>query len=308
MTSTDGASIDGASRGTSARNGKGVEPAHGVRPASRWHAVAVMAALLLTACSGEQAPGDASAVESAAGSSAASSAEPRDEEPSGTPTAAPMDRAGGGAPVAGAGCAPGGDPAPGGARTASIVDIDGDGATDEAWFTDDVDDRRFGITTASGASFSTPIASASPIAASGVVGVVTAGTATSTTVPIALIDTGRSVALYSLAGCTIAQTVDASGEPYTFDKGFTGYGTGVGCPDIDGALRLAGLDARGDGERFRIDRTIIELSADGREASNGGTETVADVVLGDSDLVRIARSTTCGTATAGDGGLAETPR
>lgn len=202
-----------------------------------------------------------------------------------------------------AGCAPTSQAMPAGARAASIVDVDGDGKADRAWFADPSGGaRRFGVTTASGATWSTSFDSASPIRASAVVNRVGSGR-----VPIALVDTGRAVALYSLADCRIAQTLDQQGRPYTFDKGFTGYGTGVGCPRVGGALRLAGLNARTDdgGATFTVTRTLIDLRSQGTRAGNGSTQTVAKGAGAKDRVVTTAQQTTCGAYGAGHGGLVE---
>lgn len=190
---------------------------------------------------------------------------------------------------------------PEGADVVEVVDVDGDGAPDEAWLTGGAD-RTFGITTASGATFSVPVDSASPLPASAVVDVVG-----SDSTPIALVDTGRSVALYGLSGCAITVTENEQGEPYTFDKGFTGYGTGVGCIESDGALQLVGLDAVSDddGETFRVSRTFVDLSRGGGLATNGETEVVAEGAGPNDPAVTTAQETSCGDYVAGQDGPVE---
>ena len=153
--------------------------------------------------------------------------------------------------------------------------------------------------TASGATFSTPIEAASPIAASALVTRVEARQ-----VPIALIDTGRSVALLSLENCRARPIANAQGEAYAFDKGFTGYGTGVACVEQEGITVLAGVLAKSDGagSRYRIERTLVRVSSDGTRATNGARSVVArDVAAGDP-AVEAARQTTCGDLRAGADG------
>ncbi|WP_435737549.1 hypothetical protein V5D56_02815 [Cellulosimicrobium sp. PMB13] len=200
------------------------------------------------------------------------------------------------------GCPAEGDGPPAGADTDEVVDVDGDGRPDTAWLTGGPD-RAFGITTASGATFSAPIGSASPQPASAVVQLVAAGDGTA---PIALVDTGREVLLLSAAGCAVTPTQDAQGAPYTFDKGFTGFGTGVGCTEQDGELRLAGLNAvSDDGTSFTVDRTFVDLDADARTATNGEEETVATDAGPDDPVVTTAQETSCGDLVAGEDGPVE---
>lgn len=190
------------------------------------------------------------------------------------------------------------------ANTYEGVDVDGDGRPDIAWLTGGPD-RAIGISTASGAVFSAPIDSASPLPASAVVNVVR--TSDAGDVPIALVDVGREVLLYSVADCAVTATRNDQGEQYTFDKGFTGFGTGVGCVEVDGALRLVGLNAVPDdsGQTFTVSRTVIDLTRDATRASNGAQETVTtDAAAGDL-VVTTARETSCGELVAGRDGPVE---
>ncbi|WP_426310015.1 hypothetical protein [Cellulosimicrobium sp. E-16] len=213
----------------------------------------------------------------------------------GTPTADTSTPAAEGCPAAG-------DGVPAGAGTHEIVDVDGDGRPDTAWLTGGAD-RAFGITTASGATFSAPIESASPVAASAIVQLVAAGDATA---PVALVDTGREVLLFSAADCAVTPTQNAQGEQYTFDKGFTGFGTGVGCTEVDGELHLAGLNAvSDDGTSFTVSRTFVDLDTGAQTATNGEEETVAQDAGADDPVVTTAQETSCGDLVAGQDGPVE---
>ncbi|MFF2452492.1 hypothetical protein [Isoptericola sp. NPDC058082] len=201
-----------------------------------------------------------------------------------------------------AGCAETDEGTPEGADTHETVDVDGDGEADTAWLTGGAD-RRFGITTASGATFSVAVDSASPQRASAVVNVVAAG---DDTAPIALVDTGREVLLFSAADCDLAATQNLAGAPYTFDKGFTGQGTGVGCTEVDGALHLAGLNATSaDGGSFTVERTFVELDDGALAASNGEASTVAEGAGPDDPVVVTAQGTSCGELAVGEDGPVE---
>lgn len=177
--------------------------------------------------------------------------------------------------------------------------MDGDGRADTAWITGGAD-RMLGITTASGATFSAPIDSASPIAASAVVNTVGADLT-----PIALVDLGRQAQLFSLDGCAVTQTVDQGGQPYVFDRGFGDQGTGVGCTDVDGVLHLAGLLATEEGDGWTVTRTLVDLDPSGDVATNGAVEVVAQGAAATDAVVTTAQEVSCGDLVAGDGGLVE---
>ncbi|HWJ85067.1 MAG TPA: hypothetical protein VNR62_06540 [Cellulomonas sp.] len=199
------------------------------------------------------------------------------------------------------GCAPTDETAPEGADVVEVVDVDGDGREDQGWISGGAG-RRFGITTASGATFSTTIESASPEPAAAVVQVIQQDL-----IPIALVDTGREALLYSLADCAVTPVQNAQGQPYTFDRGFGGAGTGVGCTEVDGVLRLAGLNAVSDddGETFDVTRTYVDLDADGRHATNGEPEQVATGAPKANAVVTTAQEVSCGELVAGKDGPVE---
>ena len=194
----------------------------------------------------------------------------------------------------GNGCAPNQATTPAGAGTATTGDVDLDGAADTVWLAD-TPERTLGVTTATGATFSTTFTSAAPQAASALgQKLQPAGPA------IVLLDTGRSVALYAVVDCALVPTLNEQGEQYVFDLGFTGYGTGVGC--VAGGdeedLSLAGLNVvdTGDGT-FRVTRTAVQLDDFGRRAVNGGTTVVAEGVGADDPRVANAHTVSCGNQT-----------
>lgn len=192
-----------------------------------------------------------------------------------------------------AGCAPNDATAPEGADVVTVIDVDGDDRPDQAWLSGG-DSRTFGITTASGATFSTAIESASPVAASAIVNRVQ-----DDQIPIALVDLSREALVYSLAGCAVTPVQNAEGAPYTFDLGFAGAGTGVGCTEESGVLRLAGLNAVGDAQGYTVTRTFVDLDADGRQATNAAPEQVAVAAAEDDPVVTTAQEVSCGDLVAG---------
>lgn len=257
--------------------------------------------LLLTGCSG--AGDDPSpTTTSSSSTSSSSSSDPSGSATSASPTEEPSSSATTPAASPGTGCPAAGDGIPPGASSTEVIDVDGDGRPDTAWLTAGAD-RTFGITTASGATFSAPITSASPIPASAVVGSV--ATTDAGDVPIALVDLGREAQLFALTDCTVAQTTDSSGQAYVFDRGFGDQGTGVGCSDVDGATRLAGLLATPEGDGWTVTRTLIDLSDGGRVAANGTIAVVAEEAAADDAVVTTAQEVSCGDLVAGAGGLTE---
>jgi hypothetical protein len=260
-------------------------------------------ALLLTGCSGagdDPSPTTTSSSPTSPSPSSDPSGSATSASPS--PTAEPSSSATTPAASPGTGCPAAGDGVPQGASSTEVVDVDGDGRPDTAWLTAGAD-RAFGITTASGATFSAPITSASPIPASAVVGSV--ATTDAGDVPIALVDLGREAQLFALTDCTVTQTTDPSGQPYVFDRGFGDQGTGVGCSDVDGAARLAGLLATQEGDGWTVTRTLIDLSEGGRVAANGTVAVVAEEAAADDAVVTTAQEVSCGDLVAGAGGLTE---
>jgi hypothetical protein len=188
----------------------------------------------------------------------------------------------------GAGC-PAGGRVPRGAATGATADLDGDGRADTLWFSGG-ERRTLGVATASGAVFSTVFTSGAPQAASALGARLDDGSA------VVLLNTGRSVPLYAVIGCALVPTANVQGRQYTFDLGFTGYGTGVGCADLGHGLGLVGLNARPeeDGQSFEVTRTPILLHHHGVSATNGTTKVIAKDAAADDRVVTTAQSVTCG--------------
>ena len=229
------------------------------------------------------------------------------ESPSPTSTPAPASSAASPEPspassppaTTGAGCAPTDAVTPEGATAVQVIDVDGDGRPDTAWISGGAD-RAIGITTASGATFSAPIDSASPVPAQALVNVVGADST-----PIVLVDVGREALLYSLADCAVTQTTGVDGAPYTFDRGFGGEGTGVGCTESDGALQVAGLLATEQDTGWIVTRTFIDLSEQGAVATNGEKTVVTTGAAATDPVVVTAQEVSCGDLVTGQDGLVE---
>ena len=201
----------------------------------------------------------------------------------------------------GKGCAAGGPAIPKGAGKGIADDLDGDGRADTVWLADKGSKRLLGVKTASGARFSTVFTSADTSQAAAAL-----GGRLGNGIAVILLDTGRSVALYTVIGCAIVPTQNVNGEQYQFDRGFTGYGSGVGCPVFPSeGRRLVGYLAKSgdDGVTFTVTQTRINFSAGGLRATNGNTVTTGSDAPADSPIVQKAQQINCG-----DGRLAVEPQ
>ena len=189
------------------------------------------------------------------------------------------------------GCPAGGAAVPASAGTASTVDLDGDKKPDTLWLAIRGDDRVLGVETASGARFSTVFTNSLPTTASAIGGRLGDGTA------VILLDFSREARLYAVTGCAIVPTLNVQGQQYTFDEGVTGLGTGVGCPVIGTqGRRLVGYLAvpGGNGDGYRVTRTVINLTKQGTLATNGITGVVDEGAPESDPDVRRAKQIICG--------------
>jgi hypothetical protein len=266
--------------------------------------LAVPAALTLLAGCGPFGRNDTITVHASAGpadvgsspSGAASTGSGDGTSTGGSPvrTTGPTSGSGSGSPATGKGCPAGGTAIPAGAGRARTTDLDGDGKADTVWLADAGTRRTLGVRTASGAGFSRAFQSAAPQGAGAIANTLADGSA------IILLNTGRSAQLYTVTGCAIVPSLNAQGQQYTFDEGFTGYGTGVGCPDNGAGRQLVGYQAKPNtaGTSFTVSRTTISLSSGGRKASNGSTVVLGTGLPSSSATVKLAQDVSCGSAPA----------
>lgn len=240
------------------------------------------AALLLSACSAG-ADDDASAAPPTASAPASASAS---AAPSPTGTLRPS------APAA-AGCTGTGGLAPAAAATVDTIDLDGDGVPDRLWLADDGGTRTVGVSTAAGATLTHPVDLAGPAGATAfALRPDPAGPA------MVLVSDNRVADLLVVQDCELVAATDTRGEPWQFDQGFAGQGTGVGCVDLDGdgTLDLVGLNLVDD----TVTRTLIRV--DGTTASAGTSDRVA---AGTDAARETARAITCGDRTLSADGVHE---
>jgi hypothetical protein len=238
-----------------------------------------------------------------ASSGGSPSSGPSSSSPAASSSAAASSSSAASSSAAAGGCTAKDATQPSDAATRPTVDVDGDGKPDTVWIARQPDADGgvpFGITTAAGGTFATTIRSASPVARSVLVADVTGEGEL-----IALASDHRQVLLYGISSCSFVPELNAEGQQYAFDLGFTGFGTGVGCVDAngDGTTDLVGLkyepEANGAGT---IERTIVEL--DGPQARNGATDTVTVTRASEADE---AQSVSCGDVTLADDGVTSGP-
>jgi hypothetical protein len=187
---------------------------------------------------------------------------------------------------------------PEGAPHQTVGDVDGDGKVDTAYLDGMAGGTiTFGIVTAEGGGSSVPFESGSPVERRALT--VNADERGPTEV---FLSDGRSVQLLAFVGCRLRAVKDVKGEPYLFDRGVRGTGTGGGCvdADADGVRALVGLKLEGsEGDRVGWRRTIVRL--EGITARNGKTDTGTYERPGDAAAIDLLSQVTCGKETLADG-------
>lgn len=180
------------------------------------------------------------------------------------------------------------------------VDLDGDGQDDTVWLAAHPDgSREMGVLTAAGGGERVEIDSASPVP------LVTLVADADQEAPVELlVSDNRVVQLWAFADCSLQPVIGPDGEPYRFDLGFAGNGTGVGCIDADGDGQrdLVGLNVTDRNEQaVSWSRTVVEL--DGLQATHGTTETGTFQPGEDDDAIETLNGVSCGELTAADDGI-----
>jgi hypothetical protein len=218
----------------------------------------------------------------AAGGGATASAQLQDTEAAATssPTESPT--------IAPEGCPATPESTPGGAVTAKIADIDGDGKSDTQWYSEATVPFVYGITTASGATITLTDTLGGPNTHSGWTAQLHNG------VVVSVIDDGRGAALHALVDCDFVTPVGVDARPYTFDmQNLRGFGTGVGCLEVEGGLELNGLQLSENRDgTFSLMATGITVSTDGLTAMNGYTA-VESSLPADDRRVALATTSSC---------------
>ena len=258
----------------------------------RFALVAVVTIPLLAGCTAVPGPGPSVSATStsAAPSAVASSTAPANPTPSADPSASPVTTV---TPVAtatsaaAAGCANGRTAIPAGARTEKVMDIDGDGRSDTAFFTTSKP-YEFGFATAAGGVYTT-----ADLLPSG--GAHHAWTTFTDGFPgrAIVLDDGVVATPLSFRDCRIRAITTSDGSPLTVPIGAHDASgnatTGVACNDQNGGILIESvqLRARSTG---RYDVVWSTLEPDG--TFSGVDVRYTDLAASDPRVAQ-ARTSTC---------------
>ena len=177
---------------------------------------------------------------------------------------------------------------PDGAVTAEIADVDGDGQNDTEWYSEATVPFVYGVTTASGATITLTDRMAGPNTHSGWTAKLHNG------VVVTVLDDGRGAVLHALVDCAFVTPIGVDARPYAFDmQNLRGFGTGVGCLEVEGGLELNGLQvSQNRDDSYSLMSTGITVSTDGLTAMNGYTAVESSLPEEDR-RVALARTSSC---------------
>lgn len=183
------------------------------------------------------------------------------------------------------------------ANEGEVVDLDGDGRPDTVWVASPGDGRRvLGVETAAGGGAKVDIESASPVAIQVLVADADG------TPPVELfVSDNRGVQLWAFDDCALQPVTDPDGQPYLFDLGLRGFGTGVGCVDGD----LVGLNVTSDDPAGEVRWTRTVITRDGLVADEGPTTDGTYRHPQDDAAIELLRQVTCGDLTMAANGIAQ---
>jgi len=198
----------------------------------------------------------------------------------------------------GPGCSTPAGTVPTGVTASQIPDVDGDGRPDQAYFAPTTGEtRQLVIVTSAGGRSEAAITSASPSAASAFV----ANLDRKGPVEI-LISDNRQAYLFAYVDCSVAIVRNAQNRQYSFDLGFRGIGTGVGCAPSATGRDLVGLNVRSQtANAVRWTRTVIRLS--GTAARAGPTTSGTFTQPQDASAISLLSTISCGDQTISAKGI-----
>ena len=256
-------------------------------PLALFAVIASSTALLLSGCFLIPSPAPSPTVTGAPPTSTESST------PSASPTATddPIPTPTGVATAAG--CSPNSDTMPAGAVHHQTIDVDADGLADTEWISNSPT-LLFGVTTASGATFSYPLSSAAPTPREGFIAQLNDHRI------VSLVDDGRAAYAHFFGNCKWVETKTFSGTPYPLDfNDFAGVGSGVGCS----LGYVVQFQATLSGGTYTVTKTPLNLNTDGSKASAGAPVTVVTGAPASDSRVKVAKELSCQAVTASHGGV-----
>ena len=193
----------------------------------------------------------------------------------------------------GAGCGTNSATMPAGAVHHPTIDVDGDGLTDTEWISA-TPTLEFGVTTASGATFSYPLSTAAPTTREGFIARLNDHRI------VSLVDDGRAAYAHFFGNCEWVETKTYSGTPYPLDfNDFAGVGSGVGCS----FGYVVQFEATLSGGTYTVTKTPLNLNTDGSKASPGTPVTVVTGAPASDSRVKIAKELSCQAVTPSNGGV-----
>ena len=197
------------------------------------------------------------------------------------------------ATATGGGCPANSASLPAGAVSHPTIDVDGDGRPDTEWISD-TPSLEFGVTTASGATFSYPLSTASPAGREGLIAQLNDHRI------VSLVDDNRAAYVHFFVNCAWVETKNFQGAQYVFDfNDFAGTGSGVGCS----LGYVVQYQATLSGGTYTVTKTPLNLNTDGSKASAGTTSTVVSGVAASDSRVKVAQEISCETVTVANGGV-----
>lgn len=182
---------------------------------------------------------------------------------------------------------------PAGAVSHKTIDVDGDGIADTEWIST-TPTLEFGVTTASGATFAYPLASASPAAREGFIARLNYHRI------VSIVDDGRAAYVHFFVNCAWVTTKHTNGSQYVLDfNDFNGTGSGVGC--ILGYVNSYNVTTTSTGDT--VTATPLDLNGTGSVASPGAKTTIVTNASSSDPKVKVAQEISCGSVTVANGGV-----
>ena len=182
---------------------------------------------------------------------------------------------------------------PAGAITRTTIDVDGDGLADTEWVSA-TPSLEFGVTTASGATYSFSLDTASPATRVGFIARLNDHRI------VALTDDNRSASVHFFVNCGWVTTKDSHGNPFALDyNDFGGTGSGVGCS----LGYVVQYQATNSSTGWTVTKRPLNLNATGSFASWGSVSTVVANASASDSRVIAAQSLTCESVTVANGGV-----
>ena len=192
-----------------------------------------------------------------------------------------------------AGCPANSASIPAGAVTHPTIDVDGDGLADVEWISD-TPSLEFGVTTASGATYSYPLSTASPAGREGFIAQLNDHRI------VSLVDDNRAAYVHFFVNCAWVETKNFQGAQYVLDfNDFAGTGSGVGCS----LGYVVQYQATLSGGTYTVTKTPLNLNTDGSKASAGTASTVVSGVAASDSRVKVAQEISCEAVTVANGGV-----